>query len=391
MFTARYLYLFGRAVATFASLVLALEYSRDLGIVNRSSISIIMTTNALLWIVVTSGITLTIRKIGWINAEKSIIHSFNSVIVTQFLIVISVYTLVLNLYSQFKNPIALNLMLLSLFYVASSGIHLVLMELLLSTGRFRSAGLLEIMTVLIQLTLYLIGSELSQISVASRLLLAFATSYLFIATIALYLLTITKKYPIGFSSPLEFIKRSRYNHVLGASLGFMDRVDRLLVGFLLATPVLGKYAVATTLITLLRFFPDGVSKLIMGKKVTLQRFDFIRKELVLFFGVLFAGTVIFIAREVIEFWLGPQWLLGLLVYIAIALQELCRGIYQIIANQKILGDSSKTVHKAATLVPIFAVSAAFLGVGIFGLAAIPLAICLSYLFGIAIMRRKVML
>ncbi len=378
-------------MATFASLVLALEYSRDLGIVNRSSISIIMTTNALLWIVVTSGITLTIRKIGWINAEKSIIHSFNSVLVTQFLIVISVYILVLNLYSQFKNPIALNLILLSLFYVASSGIHLVLMELLLSTGRFRSAGLLEILTVLIQLTLYLIGSELSQISVASRLLLAFATSYLFIATIAFYLLTITKKYPIGFSSPLEFIKRSRYNHVLGASLGFMDRVDRLLVGFLLATPVLGKYAVATTLITLLRFFPDGVSKLIMGKKATLQRFDFIRKELVLFFGVLFAGTVIFIAREVIEFWLGPQWLLGLLVYIAIALQELCRGIYQIIANQKILGDSSKTVHKAATLIPIFAVSAAFLGVGIFGLAAIPLAICLSYLFGIAIMRRKVML
>lgn len=378
-------------MATFASLILALEYSRDLGIVNRSSISIIMTTNALLWIVVTSGITLTIRKIGWINAEKSIIHSFNSVIVAQFLIVISVYILVLNLYSQFKNPIALNLMLLSLFYVASSGIHLVLMELLLSTGRFRSAGLLEILTVLIQLTLYLIGSELSQISVASRLLLAFATSYLFIATIAFYLLTITKKYPTGFSSPLEFIKRSRYNHVLGASLGFMDRVDRLLVGFLLATPVLGKYAVATTLITLLRFFPDGVSKLIMAKKVTLQRFDFIRKELVLLFGVLFAGTVIFIAREVIEFWLGPQWLLGLLVYIAIALQELCRGIYQIIANQKILGDSSKIVHKAATLVPIFAVSAAFLGAGIFGLAAIPLAFCLSYLFGIAIMRRKVML
>lgn len=391
MFTARYLYLFGRACATFASLVLALGYSRDLGIVNRSSISIIMTTNALLWIVVTSGTTLTIRKIGWLNAEKSIVRSFNSVIAAQFIIIISVYFLVINLYSQFKNPIAMNLMLLSLCYVVASGIHLVLMELLLSTGRFRSAGLLEILTVLSQLTLYVIGSQASQISVASRLLLAFTISYLAISALALYLITITKKYPVGLGSPSEFIKRSRYNHILGASLGFMDRVDRLLVGFLLATPVLGKYAVATTLITLLRFFPDGVSKLIMAKRVTLQRFNRVRKELIFVAGVLLAGLVIFIAREVIEFWLGTQWLLGLSIYIAIALQELSRGVYQIVANQKILGDSSRIVHSAATLTPIFAALVAFLGVGIFGLVAVPSAFCLSYLFGIIIMRRKVML
>jgi hypothetical protein len=391
MFTARYLYLFGRAGATFASLVLAFGYSRDLGVVNRSSISIIMTTNALLWIVLTSGTTLTIRKIGWLNAEKSIVRSFNSVIAAQFIIVISVYFLVINLYSQFKNPIALNLMLLSLCYVVASGIHLVVMELLLSTGRFRSAGLLEISTVLSQLTLYVFGSQISQISVASRLLLAFTISYLVISALALYLITITKKYPIGLSYPSEFIKRSRYNHILGASLGLMDRVDRILVGFLLATPILGKYAVATTLITLLRFFPDGISKLIMAKRVTLQRLDRIRKELVLLAGVFLASFVVFVSREAIEFWLGPQWLMGLSIYIAIAMQELSRGVYQIVANQKILGNSSKAVHRAGALTPILAVSIAFLGVGILGLVAIPSAFCISYLIGIVIMRRKIML
>lgn len=169
----------------------------------------------------------------------------------------------------------------------------------------------------------------------------------------------------------------------------MDRVDRLLVGFLLATPVLGKYAVATTLITLLRFFPDGVSKLIMAKRVTLQRFNRIRKELVLVTGILLAGFVILVVREVTVFWLGPQWLLGLSIYIPIAMQELSRGVYQIVANQKILGDSSRTVHGAAILTPLFAISFAFLGAGIFGLAAVPSAFCLSYLIGIIIMRRNV--
>jgi len=391
MLTARNLYLFGRAGATFASLVLALGYSRDLGIVNRSSISIIMTTNALLWIVLTSGTTLTIRKIGWLNAEKSLVRSFNSVVAAQFIIVISIYFLIISLYSQYKNPIALNLMLLSLFYVAASGIHLILMELLLSTGRFRSAGLLEILTVLSQLTLYVIGSQISQISVGTRLLVAFTISYLVISAIALYLITTTRKYTFRLSSPFEFIGRSRYNHLLGASLGFMDRVDRLLVGFLIATPILGKYAVATTLITLLRFFPDGVSKLIMAKRVTLRRLDRIQKELVLVAGVLLAGFVIVVAREVIEFWLGPQWLLGLSIYIAIAMQELSRGVYQIVANQRILGNLSRTAHSAATLTPILAVSAAFLGVEVFGLIAIPLTFCVSYLIGILLMLRKILL
>jgi hypothetical protein len=265
------------------------------------------------------------------------------------------------------------------------------MELLLSTGRFRSAGFLEILTVLSQLTLYLIGSEIDQISVASRLLMAFTISYIIISVMALYIITSTKKYPVGLGSPVEFINRSRYNHILGASLGFIDRIDRLLVGFLLATPVLGKYAVATTLITLLRFFPDGVSKLIMAKRVTLQKLDRIGKELIVLAGALLTCIVVLFARAVIDFWLGPQWLLGLPIYIAIALQELSRGGYQIVANQRIPGDSSRIVHWAATFTPIFALPVAFLGVGIFGLAAVPSAFCLSYLFGIFIMHRKTML
>ena len=150
MFSARFLYLFGRAGATFASLVLALGYSRDLGVVNRSSISMVMSTNALLWVVLTSGATLTIRKIGWVNAGNAVIRSFLSVVLGQFVIIVLAFSCVITLYSQIKNPIALNLMIMSLLYVTASGIHLVLMELLLSTGRFNSAGLLEILTVSIQ-------------------------------------------------------------------------------------------------------------------------------------------------------------------------------------------------------------------------------------------------
>ena len=391
MFSARFLYLFGRAGATFASLVLALGYSRDLGVVNRSSISMIMSTNALLWIVLTSGATLTMRKIGWANAGNTIVRSFFSVVLGQFVIIVLAFLLVITLYSQNKNPIAVNLIILSLFYVIASGIHLILMELLLSTERFKSAGLLEILTVSIQLTIYVGSTHITDLSVASRVLLAFSISYLLVASAALYLIIKTMKYRLHMSSPKEFLAQSRFNHFLGASLGFMDRVDRILVGFLLATPVLGKYAVATALITLLRFFPDGVSKLIMAKKVTLKRLNLIRKESIIISGILMASLIILGSREVINFWLGPEWLLALPIYVAIALQEISRGYYQVAANQNILEDSSKNVHRVSILLPMIAILTGILGVNFFGLITIPVVFCMTYLLGIVFLRRKVFL
>jgi O-antigen/teichoic acid export membrane protein len=391
MFSARFLYLLGRAGATFASLVLALGYSRDLGVINRSSISMIMSTNALLWIVLTSGATLTIRKIGWANAGNSIVNSFVTVVLGQFVIIVLAFSFIIFLYSQIKNPIALNLMVLSLLYVTSSGIHLVLMDLLISTGRFKSAGLLEILTISIQLTIYFASAYITDLSVASRVLLAFSISYLLVAPAALFLIAKTMKYRLRMRSSKEFLSISRYNHFLGASLGFMDRADRILVGFFLATPVLGKYAVATALITLLRFFPDGVSKLIMAKKVTLKRFNLIRKEFIVIFGILLASMVILGSREVINFWLGPEWLLVFPIYIAIALQEISRGYYQVAANQKILEDFSKNVHRISILLPLFAILTGALGINFFGLIAIPVAFCMTYLLGIVFLRRKVIL
>jgi hypothetical protein len=389
MFSARFLYLFGRAAATFASLVLALVYSRDLGLVNRSSLAMIMTTNAILWIVLSSGATLTIRKIGWANTKDSTLNSLATVIISQYIIIILLYLTVINLYSQIKNPIAFNLVLLSLIYVTTSGIHLIAMEILLSTEKIKSVGVLEIATVSSQISIYFVSSLINELSVATRLLLAFIFSYLLVSVIAIYLIAKTKRIRIKLGAPQEFIHLSRYNHFFGASLGFMDRIDRLLVGFLLATPVLGKYAVATTLITLLRFLPDGISKLIIAKKVTLNRINLMRKELIFAYAFVLTSAVIIISRESIYFFLGREWILGVSIYVAIAMQELMRGSYQIMANKNVLHGHSKSVHTAATLLPLISISAGLLGTKLFGLIGIPGALCATYIFGIAVLRRRV--
>ena len=129
----------------------------------------------------------------------------------------------------------------------------------------------------------------------------------------------------------------------------------------------------------------------MAKKVTLKRLNLIRKEFIVISGILLASLVILGSREVINIWLGPEWLLAFPIYIAIALQEISRGYYQVAANQNILEDSSKNVHRVSILLPLFAILTGTLGVNFFGLITIPVAFCMTYLLGIVFLRRKVFL
>jgi hypothetical protein len=391
MFSPRLLYLFGRATATLASLIFALVYSQDLGIVNRSTLAIIMTTNALLWVVLTSGATLTIRKIGWANANNNTISSFATLIIVQYLTILFVFMAIIGLYSQNKNPIGFNLVLISVLYLTSTGFHLLFMEILISTDKLKSVGVLEILTVFSQFALYLLSSLFSNFSVASRLLSAFTISYVLVSVVAFYMVIKTKKYTIKLSTPKEFLRLSRHNHFFGASLGFMDRTDRLLVGFLLATPVLGKYAVAITLVALLRFVPDGVSKLIIAKKLNLNRFVFLRKDLIIVSVLVFSFIVVVLSREITKSFLGSEWLLGISIYLAISMQELMRGSYQVIANRNILHGYSKSVHTSAILLPFISIVGAVLGANLMGLIGVPLAFSTSYIIGIFLIRRRIFL
>jgi hypothetical protein len=71
------------------------------------------------------------------------------------------------------------------------------------------------------------------------------------------------------------------------------------------------------------------------------------------------------------------------------MQELMRGSYQIMANKNVLHGHSKSVHTAATLLPLISISAGLLGTKLFGLIGIPSALCATYIFGIAVLRRRV--
>jgi hypothetical protein len=190
-----------------------------------------------------------------------------------------------------------------------------------------------------------------------------------------------------FISPKLFFLESRYNYSLGSSIGVMDRADRLLIGFSLQTFVLGKYAVTSSLIALLRFVPDAIAKLIIAKE-DLGKWKFIKnKYLLLFLISALVISIIVASRFIVERWLGPDWLIPINVCLAIAIQELIRGAYVILANKNVRLGFSKSVNSTSVALPILAVLLAQLFLGSLGLIAVPLGFCLAY--GLSMMRLQV--
>jgi len=370
-----------RGVATFASLGLALIYSRDLGQVNRSVMALIMSTNALLWIVFTSGATLTLRKIGWRELGPNLFNSFLSFTLVLITFVISIFSIVVLLYSHFKNTIPINLFIVSIFYVSLSGLHLIMNDLLISDTKFSTSAILDVGTIAFQYLFYLVINPTLHLSDANRLLVAYISSYAIIVFVGYSVLKRTKQYKVKLKSPIIFLSVSKYNHSLGSSVGLMDRADRMLIGFSLQTNILGKYAVTSSLISLLRFVPDSIAKLMvarqnLGKYRILQnRFLIVIASLVL--GIATVGT----SRFVVEKWLGVAWLIPLNVCLAVALQELIRGLYVLSANKSVSSGFSRNVNSISIMLPILAIVLSQIFLGKIGLIAVPLGFTFAYAIG----------
>lgn len=90
-------YLLIKATAIFLGLVFAFAYSRELGVVNRSILAYVFTLSSLIWIFLTSGTTLTLRK-NQPDVSSRTFASFQTLLLVQLLIGLFVFSLGLFLF-----------------------------------------------------------------------------------------------------------------------------------------------------------------------------------------------------------------------------------------------------------------------------------------------------
>jgi hypothetical protein len=378
----RKFYVAARGVSTVASLILALIYSQDLGIINRSILAFVMTVNSLSWILLTSGSTLTLRKLGADSDLRNYLPSFVSLFFTQAILVLAICVITIQVYSNFKVNLPTPLFWTSLVYVLCSGLHLISIEVLTAMKRFKLVGWLEILTIFLQFSIYFCFKIFTDISIAISLFLSISLSYAIIFQASLFIALKSNPGKVHIESPKHFWREAKGNHSLGPVFGIMDRSDRVLIGFFLETPVLGAYAVFSSLITVVRFIPDALARISLARQdwsVSIPRRGKVVTILTITAIVL---LVVELARIFISGFLGSQWLISYFVCVLMAIQELLRGWYQIVANRLIARGFSVLTHRTNLLVPAIALIACLLSLRQLGLIAVPITFSAGYLIGI---------
>ena len=379
-------YLAARALSTCMAFALALIYSKALGLNNRSLIAFVMTVNSLLWVLITSGTTLTFRKNDPNLSDKRMRSSFNSLIFIESLLAIFLFILALQMFSVGKNFLTLNFIAIAVLYSATSGIALITSEMALAYKHFNFVGYLDAFSILSQLILFGCLYLLDVFSIAVSLLLAFSISYIIYAGIGLRYIDQRNKIELSTVSPLLFLKSTRGNHSLGFTLGVMDRMDRFLISILLPTAVLGKYAVMSSTISVFRFLPDAFSKIIISRNSKDFKFKF--ENFLILGAVTFVcgGFLVYFSQIFIQQLLGSEWLLPVTTTVGFALLELLRGIFQISANRQISMGESSNVHKQSVRLPLIALTFATLLSFYFGLNGLILGFLFAYLIPVLVFR-----
>lgn len=374
-------YLAAKVLATLLSLVFAFLYSRELGIVNRSILIYVFTLSSLTWIILTSGSTLTLRKSRPAKESREF-SSFISLILMETLIGILVLTIGLLIFSTYKATIPSPLIALIYAYFLLSGFAMIMIEILITYLKYLFSGVIELIAVGIQISLFFLIFKPLDFSTASKLLLSFNISYLIICFGMAKVILSSMGVNFKIASPILFWRTTKGSHLLGVSLGVVDRLDRFIIAFYFPTGTLAKYSAMSSLISYFRFIPEFFSRIMISGFILPYSIARKNRMLVLSVFLLAVSSIIFVSRIFISNFLGEEWLLPLTIFIAFGIQEILRGAYQISLNY----NSKLNLSFSTSFIPIVLLSLTLilssLTVDLFGLIGIPIAFSLAFVVSI---------
>ena len=257
-----------------------------------------------------------------------------------------------------------------------------MVEILITYLQYLFSGYIELIAVGIQILLFFLILKPFDFSTAAKLLLSFNISYLIICVWMFRVFVSFDKVKMRFASPKLFWRSTKGSHLIGVSLGVVDRLDRFIIAFYFPTGTLARYSAMSSLISYFRFVPEFFSRIMISgyslPYVVLRKHKFI--VIILFTTAI--GAIIFSSRLFILNFLGYNWLLLIGVFVAFGIQEILRGAYQISLNY----NSKLELSLSTRVIPIALLSLAAifssLTVRPFGVIGIPIAFSAAFLAAI---------
>lgn len=370
-----------RGVTSGLALVLALYYTKLLGVEKRSILVFIMVSALILTVILTSGISLTLRNRPTDSIKSSDLVSFLFIITVSGVIVGALNTLLLSYYAAIRSDLTSAIFIICFIYSFFACVNLGFQDALVARGNLKLAAFFDLITILVQGLSLLFFVYLDQTSLFMSVMISFVFSYLLIsfATLSVFIQTESINFKGVVTNSTQLIKTSSNNQLFGIANGLADRIDRFLIGLIMPLALLSKYALITSIISFTRFFPEAYNRILLLRHHSTepgQKRTFSITSLVL----SASGIAIFvlIAQLFIEFVFGNKWVLPLEVAVLFAVQEVLRGYYQSNAIKLVALGGSRFISHISFFLILSAVLLMVLLITQFGLIGAPISMILIY-------------
>ena len=384
-------YLIARGFSAGLAMLFALFYSNSLGVERRSLVAFIMTSALVVGVIFTSGVSLTFRKSRQSPESKITLNAYIYLTTILAAIASAVTFLSVYIFSKTKIEIPRTLLLITVVYAFFATLDYCFHQALIAYNLFKLASILDVLTICMQVSIYIMLFLSNRVSIAVSLFSALILSYITstITTVLLLIGILDPSIKLRWREIQHLLSESRNLHLFGIASGFADRIDRIVIAWFLPLGVLGKYAVGTSFISFLRFLPEAMSRWIVGGQIIPSSRklgkSWLRRGAII--AVLVLGGS-FLTQILVKLFFGDTWSLPLIVFILFSSQEIARGYYQVRLSRIVTLGFDRTVRNVSLSLIFIAPILSILGAKSLGTNGVPLGMAVGYL-GLNLYLKKV--
>ena len=377
-----------RGVSVLVALTFALIYSKQLGVERRGLLTFVMMTNLVFSILLISGISLHLRNITRVEANREVLGTYISVV---FLVSITTPLLnlaVLEIYQViFNTSVPSNLIYVCLLYCFFSTLSYGMHDALLLIKSIKVASVMDIGVVLLQIASYLTLLYSGETSYFVSVLISISISYLVMvsATLLLLIYIYNPKLSLSLSTFRQLLRDSSTSTLVNLTSQLLERVDKVFIGLQTSSPELGRFSTSQSILGLTRFIPDAFAKLtiardrnflIWGKSTILAVMALISV------GAMGAG----IAYLFMHFILGSEWNLPLFMLFLISVVEIFRGLHSLVVMNAVRANQYTKLKRVNIAQLVVGLIFQPISISFFGLWGSILCSLIILLMGIASLR-----
>ena len=376
-------YLASRWSALFLSFCFSILYSRLLGLDNRSVLTFILTIISLLVLGITSSLGLRLREqISLQGNQKDIFSKYLSDLAHLTLVILLLFFPMILAYSLLVTQINLKILLLATFLLITSNLAYGMSEMLIALDRIRTVGLIGILEILLQFIVFCFAHYFAGTSLIISVLVGMSISYLISFIIILNMGWLHLEFTEIFRNLSRKVRISRLlnRESLAVSLPFvfMDRLDKILIGFMLPLPDLSKYSIVLVFFSALRIIPEAVARIRFSRHSV--SYKNVKNKIP--WGVLTLVLIIIGIYPAYNFLilnlLDSSWLVSFNTFLLVGAFEVARGFFLLQINFDFASARNSNTFRNILLLISLSMILTFSSISSLGLVAVPISFGTAY-------------